>query len=240
MRQLLVACLCQLALAAAALAQSVNVTLADPPTEPALPTNDLPVSARVHVLACSRIPIAVEKVGMVVNLRYVNDPCPVPIPSDATVPLGTLFLAGTYTLRVLEVSDPAHPRLDDEATVVVTPVICPPHPLSPQILQLCLHDARFSVFAIWSGLPTGAAHPIKLSSDSGAMWFFTADNPELMVKVLDACGYNGHFWLFAAGLTDVEVFIDVRDNLTGAQRHYHNPRGVPFQPINDTIAFACP
>ena len=95
------------------------------------------------------------------------------------------------------------------------------------------------MFASWSSGPTGFAKPIKLSSDSGAMWFFTADNVELMVKVLDACHYNGHFWFFAAGLTDLPVFITVRDNQTGAQRTYQNPAGIPFRAITDTSAFAC-
>jgi hypothetical protein len=239
MRQLVVACLCQLAVAAAGLAQSVTITLADPPTVPAQPTSDLPVSARVSILACEQIPIVAVRAGQVIDLHYQDRDCPgVPVASEATVPLGTLF-QGTYLLRVVETSDPAHPRVDDEAGFVVAPVVCPSHPLSPSIQQLCLRGGRFSVFASWDIGPTGFAKPIELSRDSGAMWFFTEDNVELMVKVLDGCGYNGHFWFFVAGLTDLQVFIVVRDNVTGAERRYVNPRGVPFQPITDTSAFAC-
>lgn len=239
MRQPFIACLCQLAFVASALAQSVNVTLDDPPTMPAQPTSDLPVSARVHIVACDNIPIVPVRNGQVIDLHYQNRNCPtIPTQSEATVPLGSLF-QGAYLLRVVETSDSANPRVDDEATFVVTPVNCPSHPLSPSIPQLCLRGGRFSVFAVWATLPSGAGKPTKLSSNSGAMWFFTPDNVELMVKVLDACHYNGHFWFFAAGLTDLPVFITVRDNQTGAQRMYQNPAGTAFRAITDTSAFAC-
>jgi hypothetical protein len=86
----------------------------------------------------------------------------------------------------------------------------------------------------------GSGVPVKLTSDSGAFWFFSDTNYELMVKALDACSFNGRYWFFAAGLTDVGVEITVIDNVTGAQKHYSNPIGHPFQPIADTSAFACP
>ena len=242
MRRLALACLCQLALAAAALAQNVNVTLNDPPVVPAQPTADLPVSASVHILACDQIPIGVERVGTTINLRYVNNNCPViPLPSDTTVPLGPLP-EGTYILRVLEVSDPSQPRLDDEAIFVVSAAACPPPPVNPATPQLCLRGGRFSVIALWTYNPgpiRGFGRPVPLGSESGGMWFFTESNVELMVKVLDACNYNGHYWFFAAGLTDVGVDVVVRDNVTGAQKTYTNPIGRPFQPITDTEAFAC-
>ncbi|HEV8239752.1 MAG TPA: hypothetical protein VGS57_10315 [Thermoanaerobaculia bacterium] len=243
LRPLVFACLCQLAIAAAALAQTVNVTLHDPPTVPAHPTADQPVSASVQVLACDQIPIGVERVGQVIGLRYVNKNCPIiPIPTDETVPLGTLA-EGTYILRVLEVSNPAQPRIDDEAIFTVAATECPPPADGVLGPQLCLHGGRFSVQVEWTHDP-GQVHgfgiPVKLSSDSGAFWFFSDTNYELMVKTLDACGFNDHLWFFAAGLTDVEVDIVVTDNQTGAQRRYHNPIGHSFQPITDTSAFVCP
>ena len=240
MRQLFMACLCQLALTAGALAQAANVTLADPPTVPVEPKEDEPVSASIHVVSCTQIPIRVERSGTVFNLRYVDDDCPiVPISSAQTVPLGSL-VAGTYLLRVIEVSDPAHPRLDDEATFVVPPAC--PDSLSLQFPQFCLRGGRFSVVVGFTFDPPpsgGFGNGVKLTSDSGAFWFFDDRNYELMVKVLDACGYNGHFWFFAAGLTDVGVDIRVTDYVTHTQRNYSNPIGLPFQPITDTSAFAC-
>ena len=242
LRSLAFACLCQLVLAAAALAQTVNVTLNDPPTVPAQPTGDLAVSANVHILACDQIPIGVERVGQIINLRYVNKNCPIiPIPSDDTVPLGTLD-EGTYILRVLEVSTPAQPRMDDEAIFIVGPAACPPPPVGPLGPQLCLGGGRFSVIVEWThnpGLIHGFAIPVRFTSDSGAFWFFNDANYELMVKVLNGCGVNNKMWFFAAGLTDVGVNITVTDHLTDTQRHYENPIGRPFEVITDTSAFAC-
>ena len=45
-----------------------------------------------------------------------------------------------------------------------------------------------------------------------------------MIKVVDACGLAGfdNFWVFATGLTNVEVTLDVVDTWTGDQRIYRN------------------
>ncbi len=60
--------------------------------------------------------------------------------------------------------------------------------------------------------------------------------------MLDACGLTpSHFWVFAAGLTNVEATVSVRDSRTGALRNHRNDQGTPFAPIQDTKAFAtCP
>jgi hypothetical protein len=45
----------------------------------------------------------------------------------------------------------------------------------------------------------------------------------------------------AGGLTDVNVILTVTDTQTGVIKTYTNPQGTPFQPIQDTDAFAtCP
>jgi hypothetical protein len=91
---------------------------------------------------------------------------------------------------------------------------------------LCLNGARFRAEVSWrdprSGV-TGTGLGFPLSSDTGAFWFFNAENLELMVKVLDGGGVNGHFWVFYGGLTDVEVDLTVTDVATGARRIYHKP-----------------
>lgn len=82
---------------------------------------------------------------------------------------------------------------------------------------------------------------MPLTVDTGSFWFFDDSNLELMVKVLDGCAVNGRHWVFAAGLTDVEVELDVTDAWTGQTKTYRNPLGTPFAPIQDTAAFAtCP
>jgi hypothetical protein len=88
---------------------------------------------------------------------------------------------------------------------------------------------------------SGFATAVSLAADSGYFWFFDASNVELLVKALNGCGVNGRYWVFAAGLTDVEVTLRVTDTQTGASRTYVNPRGTAFQPVQDTSAFAtCP
>jgi hypothetical protein len=64
---------------------------------------------------------------------------------------------------------------------------------------------------------------------------------EAVVKVLNACTFNQKFWVFAGGLTNVQVTLTVTDTKTGTVRIYNNPQGAAFQPIQDTSAFAtCP
>ena len=60
-----------------------------------------------------------------------------------------------------------------------------------------------------------------------------------MVKVVEGCAVNDHFWLFASGLTDVEVLITVTDTTTGRTRRYFNPQGKAFAPVQDVGAFPC-
>ena len=82
---------------------------------------------------------------------------------------------------------------------------------------------------------------MSLTADTGYFWFFSDSNVEMVLKVLDACSLNERFWVFAGGLTNVQVDITVLDTATGAAKTYHNPQGAAFQPIQDTSAFSgCP
>jgi len=59
--------------------------------------------------------------------------------------------------------------------------------------------------------------------------------------VLDGCGINQRYWVFAGGLTDVRVELTVEDTVSGEVRIYTNPLGGAFLPIQDMEAFAtCP
>ena len=77
-----------------------------------------------------------------------------------------------------------------------------------------------------------------MTSDTGYFWFFSSNNAEMIVKVVDGRAFNSRFWVFAGGLTNVNVVMTVTDTLTGAFNTYTNPQGVAFQPIQDTSAFA--
>lgn len=82
---------------------------------------------------------------------------------------------------------------------------------------------------------------VKLTDDSGYLWFFQSTNIEAVVKVLDACGFNQRFWVYAGGLTNVQVTMTITDTMNGTVKTYTNPQGKAFQPIQDSSAFAtCP
>jgi len=58
---------------------------------------------------------------------------------------------------------------------------------------------------------------------------------------LNACGLNSKYWVFAGGLTNVNVVLTVRDTVTGTVKTYTNSINTAFQPIQDTSAFSsCP
>ena len=113
----------------------------------------------------------------------------------------------------------------------------------PSATALCLNNNRFKVSATWKTPQgqSGDAQAIPRTSDTGEFWFFSATNIELVVKLLDACSFNPpHFWVFAGGLTSVQVTMTVADTKTGITRTYTNPQGTAFRPIQDVGAFACP
>jgi plastocyanin len=108
--------------------------------------------------------------------------------------------------------------------------------------SLCLSGGRFQIEATLAAADgsTGRAHPVALTSDSGYFWFYEPDNVELAVKVLNGCGVNGNYWVFAGGLTNLAVAINVIDAETGLVKKYSSSLGTAFQPILDTAALeAC-
>ena len=103
---------------------------------------------------------------------------------------------------------------------------------------LCLEN-RFSVTARFhTDAGSSPAHPVQMTKESGYFWFFGPQNAEVVVKIVDACGFTSNFWFFAAGMTDVGVDLVVLDTKTGAVRRYSSPAGSAFKAIQDTNAFA--
>lgn len=130
--------------------------------------------------------------------------------------------------------------VDEELELVE---IIPP-PCQPDDTTLCLNNGRFRVETEWGddNDTEGTGRVVSSTDDSGEFWFFSANNTELIVKVIDACiaPYN-RFWVFAAGLTNVEVNLTVTDTQTGEMLEYENELNTPFMPILDTDAFdTCP
>jgi pimeloyl-ACP methyl ester carboxylesterase len=109
--------------------------------------------------------------------------------------------------------------------------------------HLCLQKGRFRVEASWDANgASGKGQTVPgASPDSGLLWFFSPDNWELMVKVLDGCAVNGRYWVFAAGTTDVHYVLTVTDTLTGGTARYENPAGRAAAAVTDAGAFqTCP
>jgi hypothetical protein len=147
--------------------------------------------------------------------------------------------AGTF-LALWHVGSPVlfpFPAIDGDFQVLgqLVGAGCP-----PSTGALCLGPGgRFEVRASWKNPftgETGTGHPVPLTGDTGALWFFDDQNLELLVKVLDGRALNGHFWVFAGALSNVEYTLTVTDTQTGAQRSYHNP-ALQFSSRADVRAF---
>ena len=104
--------------------------------------------------------------------------------------------------------------------------------------SLCLNDGRFRVNAWWkTSNGSGAATAVPLTGDTGYFWFFSPQNVEIMVKVVNGCAFNNAYWVFGAGLTNVEVTLGVLDTQAATLKTYVNPLNTPYAPLQDTSAF---
>ena len=124
-------------------------------------------------------------------------------------------------------------RVDNRVTVSSDP-----HsglePLAPNVCTsngttLCLNNARFQVRVTFSvpsqGITNAAAQAVPLTGDTGYFWFFSANNVEITLKVVDGRPVNGYFWAFYAALSDVAYTITITDSDTGAVKTYSNTQG---------------
>jgi hypothetical protein len=117
-------------------------------------------------------------------------------------------------------------------------------PCLPDEHALCLSGSRFRAEVRWR-TAQGAEGPgmaISLGADGGWFYFFRQGNPEVFVKVLDACSGPSHrFWVFAGGMTDLAVTLTVTDTQTGVVQVYESPLGTGFRTVRDPRAFeSCP
>ncbi|MCA1685782.1 MAG: hypothetical protein LC745_07295 [Planctomycetia bacterium] len=105
--------------------------------------------------------------------------------------------------------------------------------------SLCLNGGRFKVQATFRVPPgqTTTAQSTGIAADSGAFWFFSANNLELLVKVLDGRAFNAKYWVFIASGSGVEYTVTVTDTTNGAVKTYFNPFGT-LASTADISAFA--
>ena len=81
--------------------------------------------------------------------------------------------------------------------------------------------------------PLGVIH-------GGLFWFFGADNPEMLFKMVNGCSLNNHFWVFLSAGTNVAFTVDVLDTASGHSTSYSNPDLKAALPVQDTSALPCP
>ncbi|HEY1435170.1 MAG TPA: hypothetical protein VGG65_07330, partial [Thermoanaerobaculia bacterium] len=101
-----------------------------------------------------------------------------------------------------------------------------------------LQNGRFTATVTWSDPSgaTGTGTPVGVAANTQGFTFFTPDNVELTVKVLDGRAINGHFWVFYGSLTNVQFTLTVTDTQTQAQKVYTNAQGTNGS-VADTSAF---
>jgi photosystem II stability/assembly factor-like uncharacterized protein len=121
------------------------------------------------------------------------------------------------------------------------PGVCSPGPAT-----LCIGD-RFAVGVAYEtsqgGGLAGSGHAIALDSlgvgQGGLFWFFSPDNPEMLIKVIDGCAVTGNFWVFYSAGTNVGLKVTVTDTTTGRSVVFTNPDLTAAPPVQDTSAFPC-
>src|SRR5688572_15661004 len=127
-----------------------------------------------------------------------------------------------------------------EVTDAPTLVALSPDACTANATTLCLNNGRFQARAIFSApslnITNAPAQAVPLTGDTGYFWFFSANNVEITLKVVDGRTFNGFFWAFYAALSDVAYTITVTDMDTGLVKTYSNTQG-SLASVADVTAF---
>jgi lysophospholipase L1-like esterase len=132
----------------------------------------------------------------------------------------------------------------------------PPEPCQANETTLCIDDEpgdrRFKVTMSWStslnGGQSGVAvvQPLDVVGlPAGGLLSFFPGNPEALIKVLNGCGTNHHFWVFGSAATTLGFDLIVEDTLArrlGAlpdtyEYRILNVDGNSAAPVSDIEAF---
>jgi|GEM_PF-2446518 len=114
---------------------------------------------------------------------------------------------------------------------------------SPQAMDSLFFQSRFKITLTARDQRTGNTGPGVAFKQNDSYGLFAVPaltgnttDPTVFVKLLDGRPVNGKFWIFYAGLTEVEYTITAVDTILGIVKTYHNPPG-STQGGFDTDAF---
>jgi len=108
-------------------------------------------------------------------------------------------------------------------------------------------DQRFKVEVNFSTAQSGGllqdAKAIPLAplgiSSGGIFYFFSKDNPEILIKILDGCALTKHYWVFLSAVTNVGFRTTVTDMTTSERFVYVNESLTVAVPVQDVHALPC-
>jgi hypothetical protein len=81
-------------------------------------------------------------------------------------------------------------------------------------------------------LPRGQ---VEFDLELGTMHYFDAENFPFAVQIIDGCAVNGHYWIFAAGLSTQSAPLTVIDGHSGQSERLVVPAFDPGEPIASVI-----
>jgi hypothetical protein len=97
---------------------------------------------------------------------------------------------------------------------------------TPSATALCLQGGKFKVEVEWTtATSSGMGRAAGITAETGYFWFFSPNNVEVVVKVLDGRWLNDHWWIFTGSLSDVRYTVIVTDTTTGNANRYDNRQG---------------
>jgi hypothetical protein len=105
---------------------------------------------------------------------------------------------------------------------------------APSSTNLCLLGNRFGVRVLYANTPVAG---LELNDKTGSYTFFSPDNVEVFVKVLDGTAINGKYWVFFGSMTEQAYTIEIIDSVTGAVKNYPRTAAQANCGGGDTAAF---
>ncbi len=179
---------------------SAGAAAAQPPeihVVPGAPTVSDRVTVLIEGTGCSLFVGPVLGSDRII-LNAIRSTSPTPCgaePWAIEIPFGRLR-AGHYVVEL---------RVQDEPPIEREFVVVPPRTrLFFSFSEVGPLPPDFSATVDWSfpgETATHPAYPVDVSPQAGYFWFFSPDNPELAVKIVNGIAVNGHSWLFLSSLT---------------------------------------